>query len=122
MALAETSELTRPDGGVGPAALDDPEAMARLRATFVDGTDGWADDSLAFARPWGFDPSAITVPVGVWHGTADAAVPASHAEWLLTHIPGAEGHAYTGGHLPGPDLYQEIYEWLTPVRRQPAGK
>jgi hypothetical protein len=31
----------------GPPALDDPDAMARLRATFVDGTDGWVDDTLA---------------------------------------------------------------------------
>ena len=101
-------------GDDGPAALGDPDAMARLRATFVDGMDGWADDTLAFARPWGFDPSAITVPVGVWRGTDDVAVPADHAEWMLTHIPGAEGHVYTGGHLPDPDVYVEIYDWLTP--------
>ena len=51
-------------GEPGPAALDDPDAMARLRATFADGTDGWVDDSLAFDRPWGFEPAKITVPVG----------------------------------------------------------
>jgi pimeloyl-ACP methyl ester carboxylesterase len=96
----------------GPPARTDPDAMARLRATFVDGMDGWVDDSLAFARPWGFDPEKITVPVGIWRGTDDANVPADHAEWLLAHIPTAEGHVYTGGHLPGPDVYGQIYDWL----------
>lgn len=97
----------------GPPARDDPDAMARLRATFVDSMDGWADDSLAFARPWGFDPASITVPTAVWRGTADPSVPADHAEWLLSHIPGAEGHVYEGGHLPGPDVYDDIYRWLS---------
>jgi pimeloyl-ACP methyl ester carboxylesterase len=96
----------------GPPARDDPDAMSRIRATFVDSSDGWVDDSLAFARPWGFDPSTISPPVGVWHGTHDEIVPADHAEWLLKHIPTARGHVYTGGHLPGPETYEEIYAWL----------
>lgn len=96
----------------GPAARTDPDAMARIRATFLDGMDGWVDDSLAFARPWGFEPEKITVPVGIWRGTEDTNVPAEHADWLLTHIPTAQGHTYTGGHLPGPDEYLKIYDWL----------
>jgi pimeloyl-ACP methyl ester carboxylesterase len=86
--------------------------MARFRATFADGMEGWVDDTLAFARPWGFEPSAITVPVGIWRGTKDANVPADHAEWLLANIATAQGHVYAGGHLPGPDVYGEIYDWL----------
>jgi pimeloyl-ACP methyl ester carboxylesterase len=96
----------------GPPALEDPDAMARFRATFADGMDGWVDDFLAFARPWGFEPSAITVPVGIWRGTQDANVPADHAEWLLANIATAQGHVYAGGHLPGPGVYGEIYDWL----------
>jgi pimeloyl-ACP methyl ester carboxylesterase len=96
----------------GPPARDDPDAMARIRATFIDGRDGWVDDFLAFARPWGFAPGEIAVPVGVWHGTRDANVSADHADWLLTHIPTAEGHVYDGEHLPGPDVYGQIYDWL----------
>ncbi|WP_211588852.1 hypothetical protein [Allorhizocola rhizosphaerae] len=86
--------------------------MARIRATFLDGMDGWVDDSLAFARPWGFEPEKITVPVGVWRGVDDSIVLAGHADWLLVHIPTAQGHAYPGGHLPGPDVYRQIYDWL----------
>ena len=96
----------------GPAARTDPDAMARIRATYIDGMDGWVDDRLAFARPWGFPPEDIAVPVGIWRGTQDVNVPAEHADWLLAHIPTARGHVYAGGHLPGPDVYREIYDWL----------
>ena len=98
----------------GPAARTDPEAMARLRATFVDGTDGWVDDSLAFARPWGFDVELITAPVGIWSGTQDLDVPAEHSEWLLATIKTAQGHVYAGGHQPGPGVYRQIFQWLSP--------
>ena len=96
----------------GPPARTDPDALARLRATFLDGTDGWVDDSLAFARPWGFDPATITLPVGIWRGTADTTVPAEHAEWLLATIKTAQGHLYAGGHLPDTTVYRQIFKWL----------
>ena len=96
----------------GPPALNDLDAMARLRATFIDGMHGWVDDSLAFTRPWGFELATITVPVGIWRGTSDANVSAEHADYLLAHIATAQGHVYSGGHLPGADVYYEIYDWL----------
>jgi pimeloyl-ACP methyl ester carboxylesterase len=96
----------------GPPARDDPDAIARIRATFVDGMDGWVDDNLALAQPWGFELSAITVPVGLWRGTDDAKVSSEHLDYLLAHIATAKGHTYGGGHLPGADVYREIYEWL----------
>ncbi|MFI5709744.1 alpha/beta fold hydrolase [Kribbella sp. NPDC051620] len=99
-------------GGPGPAARDDPEAMARLRVTFTDSTDGWVDDSVALARPWGFELSKIKVPVGLWRGTSDANIPSEDADYLLEHIPGVQGHVFTGGHLPAPAVYEEIYDWL----------
>jgi len=103
----------------GPAARTDPDAMARIRATFVDGTDGWVDDSLAFTRPWQFAPEKITVPVGIWRGTHDTNVPGEHADWLLAHIPTAQGHVYDGGHLPGAPVYRHIYDWLHPDALHP---
>jgi pimeloyl-ACP methyl ester carboxylesterase len=33
-------------------AIDDPAAMARLRATFADSLDGWIDDQLAAIHRW----------------------------------------------------------------------
>jgi hypothetical protein len=45
-------------------AIDDPVAMARLRATFAGSLDGWTDDQLAAVHPWGFDVAEIATPVG----------------------------------------------------------
>jgi pimeloyl-ACP methyl ester carboxylesterase len=99
-------------GEPGPPAVDDADAMARLRATFIDAMDGWADDSIAFGQPWGFDLAAITVPVGIWRGTGDVSVSAEHTDYLLSHIPTARGQVYVGGHLPDAEVYDEIYAWL----------
>ena len=96
----------------GAPARDDPAAMARLRATFVDSYDGWVDDQIALGRPWGFALPDGSVPVGIWYGTHDENVPREHAQWLLAHLPGARGHQYAGGHLPGLATIQDIYDWL----------
>jgi pimeloyl-ACP methyl ester carboxylesterase len=60
------------------------------------GWGGAADDDIAFANPWGFDPAGITVPVSVWQGEADTMVPPQHAEWLAATIPGATLHTFPG--------------------------
>lgn len=92
-------------------ALDDPAAMARLRATFVDSHDGWVDDNIAFARPWGFDLADITVPVSLWLGTTDPRG-RDHARWLHTAIPHAELREYPGGHLQPDATYRQMLTWL----------
>jgi pimeloyl-ACP methyl ester carboxylesterase len=63
------------------------DMMARsLRRAAEDGVDGWIDDDLAFAKPWGFELGAIEVPVSVWQGRQDRMVPFAHGEWLHTTI------------------------------------
>lgn len=95
-----------------PRAIDDPAAMARLRATFVDGMDGWIDDNLAFVRPWGFEMKDITVPVSIWYGRTDTNIPNEQSEWLVAHIPGAEAYEYDGGHLPDAATHARVHAWL----------
>jgi pimeloyl-ACP methyl ester carboxylesterase len=101
-----------PGAPPGPPAWGDPDARARLVATFADSLDGWYDDKVALAQPWGFSPQSIRVPVGIWYGTHDENVPESDAEWLLENIPDAQGHQYPGGHLPTSATLIEIHRWV----------
>ena len=40
------------------------------------------------------------MPVMIWHGSADLAVPFSHGQWLASHLPRASAHLEAGeGHL-----------------------
>jgi pimeloyl-ACP methyl ester carboxylesterase len=112
--LGESYELADSD----VAAISDDavarELRARLREALRPGVDGWVDDDLAFVRPWGFEPQAITVPVLVHHGARDGLVPAAHGRWLVANIGGAIEELDTGGHVGSMDP-REIarqYRWL----------
>jgi hypothetical protein len=100
-----------PGSAPGPPALDDPEAMARLRATFVTSHDGWVDDHIAFAHPWGFQLADIRIPVGLWYGSADEQF-SKYADILAAEIPHAERKPYVGGHIPPVNAYRELLDWL----------
>jgi pimeloyl-ACP methyl ester carboxylesterase len=102
------------------AQMARPEMAEMIReSTFewaVNGVGGWADDDLAFLRPWGFDPADISVPVLVRYGMTDVLVPPAHGEWLAANVPGCivkiDDEA---GHL-GADPEQQITEnarWLS---------
>jgi pimeloyl-ACP methyl ester carboxylesterase len=73
------------------------EALAQA---VLESPAGWRDDDLAFVSPWGFDPGAIDQPVGIWQGTEDLMVPATHGRWLASEIPSARLELGEGeGHL-----------------------
>ncbi len=83
-------------------ALGSPEILDPIAEGMAEcvrlSAEGWLDDSIAFARPWGFDVAAITVPVEIWQGSDDTATPIAHARWLAARIPGAKLHELDGGH------------------------
>jgi len=76
------------------------DVVAGAREAVRIGVEGWLEDDLAFTKPWGFGLEEIAVPVMIWHGSADLAVPFSHGQWLASQLPGASAHLEAGeGHL-----------------------
>ncbi|MFE2337815.1 alpha/beta fold hydrolase [Streptomyces coelicoflavus] len=73
----------------GPYGADNAAHMSHALAA---GDDGWLEDLRALTSPWGFDPSAVTVPVELWHGDVDRMVPVSHGRWLAGHLPTLRAH------------------------------
>jgi pimeloyl-ACP methyl ester carboxylesterase len=92
-AFAETDEFdpeqfVEPDwaaleGAWGPLGEDSQRASQ-------DGPDGLIDDDCAFVTPWGFELSAIRVPVLVLQGGRDRVIPQAHGEYLARSIPRGE--------------------------------
>jgi len=78
-----------------------------------DGIDGWVDDDLAFAKPWGFDPASITVPLLILQGRHDKMVPIGHGEWLTRRVPQATAELTDGdGHLTLLARVGDVHAWL----------
>ena len=79
-----------------------------------DGADGWIDDDLAFAAPWGFELAEIDRPVLVLQGGDDLMVPPGHGVWLAEHVPGATARIDDAhGHLTLVEhLVPEVHAWL----------
>ena len=76
------------------------DMAANFAEALRTGVDGWVDDDLAFAAPWGFTLAEIAVPTFVWQGSEDLMVPFAHGQWLAAHVPGATAHLERGeGHL-----------------------
>ncbi|MFE5968229.1 alpha/beta fold hydrolase [Streptomyces sp. NPDC056463] len=103
--------------------VSDPAVRAVLLRTYREALGashhGWTDDCLAFARPWGFDVSAVAVPALLWHGLDDAFSPPDHTRWLAGRIPGAtlvlEPDA---GHFAAQYALPAVLGW---IRAQEAG-
>ena len=78
------------------------------------GNEGWWDDGVAHLNPWGFELSAISVPVLLMHGRQDQFVPFGHGQWLAEHIPGVEARLFDhDGHLTLlTNRIPEVHGWL----------
>jgi pimeloyl-ACP methyl ester carboxylesterase len=99
--------------------LKRPETIEAFRRIIpeqaVYGVGGSVDDTLAFARGWGFDLAGISVSVLITFGDADTSCPVAHGRFLAAAVPGAiVMETLDGGHFaadPIKDILQ-THEWL----------
>ena len=79
----------------------------------AQGDQGWWDDWAAALTPWGCDVRAISVPVQLWHGENDKAVPVGHGRWLAANVPGIDAHITKDDHSTIDEAHRdETYAWL----------
>jgi pimeloyl-ACP methyl ester carboxylesterase len=72
-----------------------------------------ARDYWLFAHPWDVDISDMSVPIHIWHGTADRVVPVSNARVIAEQCPAARLHLVrNGGHF----LFRELNTILAELR------
>jgi pimeloyl-ACP methyl ester carboxylesterase len=77
------------------------------------GDEGMVEDLLAGAKPWGFAPAEVTVPVLIVHGAMDRMVPSAHGAWLAARCPTAELELIPrAGHITALDAAPAALEWL----------
>jgi pimeloyl-ACP methyl ester carboxylesterase len=57
------------------------------KEAFRPGLLGFAWDARLLTRPWGFRLEEITVPVSLWHGTADNVTPLTMAKYVAYRLP-----------------------------------
>jgi pimeloyl-ACP methyl ester carboxylesterase len=87
-----------------------------LRKSFVEavrqGVRGWADDDLAFAKPWGFEPEDVGAEVRLWQGELDVLAPRSHGEYVASRLPNARLELLEGGGHFLDEEWSVVFTWL----------
>jgi pimeloyl-ACP methyl ester carboxylesterase len=83
--------------------------LANAAELYRQGGRGLYDEALIMARPWGFPLEGLSVPVRIWHGERDHAVPAGMGRHLARIIPTAQATFLAGeGHHLLYDRWEEI--------------
>jgi len=80
--------------------VEGARAMAeQFREALRQGARATVEENAMCARPWGFLPEEVDVPVQMWHGDRDRVCPLHHAEHLAGALPNATLTVRKGGHL-----------------------
>jgi pimeloyl-ACP methyl ester carboxylesterase len=86
------------------AAMAKPGVGASFMRSFQEacapGLGGVAQDATLLARPWGFRPEDIRMPVYLWHGEADRNTPLAMGRYMAQAIPSCRATFYPNeGHF-----------------------
>jgi pimeloyl-ACP methyl ester carboxylesterase len=98
-----------------------PDIRAIMKESFVEavrqGVRGWADDDLAFAKPWGFELEDVQAETRVWQGELDVLTPRPHGEYVASRLPNARFELLeNGGHFLDEE-WGIVFEWLAEAAR-----
>jgi pimeloyl-ACP methyl ester carboxylesterase len=100
-----------------------PEMREIMKDSFVEavsqGSRGWADDDLAFAKPWGFALEDVRAETRVWQGELDVLTPRHHGEFVASRLPNARFELLEGGGHFLEEEWGVVFDWLAagePVR------
>ena len=111
-----TSELPEVDREL----FSRPEFRANSRESWVEsvrqGVRGWADDDLAFAKPWGFELEQVGAEVRLWQGELDVLAPRSHGEYVASRLPNAQFELLEGGGHFLDEEWAVVLDWLSGAR------
>lgn len=98
-----------------------PEFRAVSRESWGEavrqGVRGWADDDLAFAKPWGFELEDVSAEVRLWQGELDVLAPRSHGEYVASRLPNARFELLDGGGHFLDEEWAIVLDWLAPGAR-----
>jgi pimeloyl-ACP methyl ester carboxylesterase len=93
-----------------------PEFRAIMKESFTEavrqGSRGWADDDLAFAKPWGFELEDVSVETRVWLGELDVLTPRPHGEYVASRLPNARFELLEGGGHFLDKEWTVVLDWL----------
>ena len=93
-----------------------PEYRALMKESFVEavrqGVRGWADDDLAFAKPWGFELEQVEAEVRLWQGELDVLAPRAHGEYVASRLPNARFELLEGGGHFLDEEWALVLDWL----------
>jgi pimeloyl-ACP methyl ester carboxylesterase len=99
---------------LGPAdgAVIRDQGFSAFAATSREAARQLVEDYRAWARPWGFAPEGLAIPVDVWAGTKDGLVDSSWPRRLAHRIPMATLNIRDGGHFLAHRYYRETFDAL----------
>jgi pimeloyl-ACP methyl ester carboxylesterase len=102
-----------------------PDIRAILKESFLEavrqGVHGWADDDLAFAKPWGFALEDVHAETRVWQGELDVLTPRPHGEYVASRLPNARFELLEGGGHFLDKEWAVVFDWLSAVGATSAG-